>query len=531
MCAEHRARETNRRRAPRDATARRAMGRSVRRARALVTACACAMVMRTMRRTSVTTDGANEGVKATAATARDVCVYSPATAARARDALPRLASTWEGSVSIAVMGGASESAVELASIAGGLEGDATRVVVTVVERLEEYGTDENNPRFPVNYLRNLAREKCVSELGATWVLVHDIDFECFVPDATKFLADVSAVLQPGKRHALVVPAFEVHSEWSRRMNSKRDGILSRRRRVFEPVNDGEAAIAHFGAPRTDDAFPTSFPTSFYAQLVERDMDRPFTRNGIKPLNITFPYSTKERLHNLVRERRLADGFQTQYFDGHRPSNYSRWFENSTEDHYRIAAHRHPWYYEPYVVMRADMAIPFDESFVTYGFNKVEYAHELAAAGFAFFVTKHAHTVHTNVHSTRAMANLRGKDLLRCLNHPAGSKDYRIARIGHSCIPAFLRRMECAYGFNLGHLQFGGDPRASPPEDLLFRLASDDNIVCFGGCVTDQEESPRTPASVTIRGGRFVNVTERSSTRRRKRGHCERFDGNILDLRT
>ena len=461
------------------------------------------------------------------ATARDVCLYSPATRARAREALPRLASTWEGSISIAVMDDASgASAVEMASIAGGVEGDATRVVITVVERLPEYGTDEKKPRFPVNYLRNLAREKCVSELRATWVFVHDIDFECFVPDAAKFLADVESVLRPGERHALVVPAFEVHSEWSRRMNAKRDKIISRRRRASAPVQDDEAAIAPLGATRH--TFPTSFSTSFYETLVERDRDRALTRHSMKPLNITFPFSTKERLYNLVHERRLADGFQTRYFDGHRPSNYSRWFSNATEDHYRIAAHRHPWYYEPYVVMRADMAIPFDESFVTYGFNKVEYAHELSAAGYAFFVTKHAHTVHTNVHSTRAMANLRGEDLSRCFNHPAGSKDYRIARIGHSCIPAFLRRMECAYGFNLRHLEFGGDPRAPPPEDLLFRIASDENIVCFGGCVTDQEESPRTPASVTIRGGRFVRVTERSSTRRRKRGHCERFDGNILE---
>ena len=111
------------------------------------------------------------------ATASDVCLYSPATIERARSALPRLASTWRGTVSVAVLADLRTpvDALDLSALASELEGDSSRVVVTMVEALPEY---EN--RFPVNFLRNLAREKCVAELGATYVLAHDVDFEVFV---------------------------------------------------------------------------------------------------------------------------------------------------------------------------------------------------------------------------------------------------------------------------------------------------------------------------------------------------------------
>ena len=46
----------------------------------------------------------------------DVCVYSPSTTERARAALPRLASTWEGTISVAVLANVSD-AREVVSVA------------------------------------------------------------------------------------------------------------------------------------------------------------------------------------------------------------------------------------------------------------------------------------------------------------------------------------------------------------------------------------------------------------------------------
>ena len=124
----------------------------------------------------------------------DVCVYSPSTTERARAALPRLASTWEGTISVAVLANVSDAreVVSMAKLLGDLEGDRDRVVITVVEDLPEFRA---GARFPVNYLRNVAKAKCVEKLNARYVLVHDVDFEVFttVPKST-FLADVRRVL-------------------------------------------------------------------------------------------------------------------------------------------------------------------------------------------------------------------------------------------------------------------------------------------------------------------------------------------------
>lgn len=462
----------------------------------------------------------------------DVCVYTPSTIERARKALPRLVSTWRGSVSVAALTDLTTptAALELSEMASEGEGDARRVVITMVEALPEY---EN--RFPVNFLRNVAREKCVVELGAKYVLAHDVDFEVFAPNEDAFLNDVRHVLgtRSGEsvRRALVVPAFQLHATWSQRVNAKRDAILSARRlrrrmNSRRDEDEGKSIDAFVDSVATEDDAGRLKSMSVYERLVERDRKRMIDANSTA-INLTLPYSTRDRLETLVHERRLADGFQISYFPiAHAPTNYTAWFDNTTTDvysTYRVASPRHPWYYEPYVVVRADLALPFDESFVQYGFNKISFIHELAAAGFEFHVTKNAHTVHTNTHATRAMANLQGDDLARCRARPAASNDFRIARVGHSCIPAFLRRMECAYGFTLDDLEFYGVPNAPPPEDLLFRLESDENIVCFGGCVTDLEDAPRSPATVTVRGGRFVGVTQGSDVRRRKRGLCERFD--------
>ena len=473
---------------------------------------------------------AHDGTTSASVRAEDVCLFSPASFERLTKTLPRLASTWRGAISIAVVvdiAAEPRRALELAQIARDVEGNRARVVITVVEALGEFNRP-GEPRFPVNMLRNVAREACVERLGANFVLMHDIDFEIF-PDAPSddLLRDIADILQPDHpRRALVVPAFQLHSLFAQRLNAKRDAIINARKSSMRSDADIDAIIDRH-VTEHGSVSSSSHSMALCESFVERDAHKT-SMPARRSLNLTLPYSTKERLKRLVHERRLADGFQLNYFPiAHRPSNYTRWFANESNAPYRVATHKHPYYYEPYLILRADAALQFDESFVTYGFNKISYAHELSAAGFEFYVTKNAWTVHTNVHASRAMENSVGKDLERCQKHPARSNDHRIARIGHSCIPAFIRRLKCAYGFTLNDVEFNGDPSAPPPSDLMFRLASDENIVCFAGCVTDLEDAPRTPSSVIIRGGRFVDVTQGSHARRRKRGLCERFDAHLV----
>ena len=462
---------------------------------------------------------------------RDVCLYSPASMDRLRETLPRIASTWKGGISVAVLvdlGRSAETTVELARMTGEVEGDGNRVVVTAVEALEEY-----EGRFPVNFLRNVAREACVRELNARFVLTHDVDFEVFAPDVEAFLRDVSTTLAPGLKRALIVPAFELRSGWSARVNAKRDAILNARRQRMrggggfdgggggvEDATDIDAVASRVSNETSDSSM------RLYESFVARDGEKIYNVSQLRPLNLTLPYSSRQRLRELVHVRGLANGFQVKYFPlPHAPTNYEKfWTDEDELEPYPFGskARKHPYYYEPYLIVRASMSIPFDESFVTYGFNKISQAHELAAAGFEFSVLRSAWTVHTNTHRTRAMTNLEGEDLAKCFRHPARSNDFRIARIGHSCIPAFIRRMECAYGFTLNDLEFRG---GKPPQDLLFRLESDENIVCFGGCVTDIERAPRTPGRVILRGGRFVGLQEGSEIRQRKRGLCERLEQN------
>ena len=165
-------------------------------------------------------------------------------------------------------------ALDLSAMASELEGDAGRIAITMVEALPEY---EN--RFPVNFLRNLAREKCVAELGAKYVLAHDVDFEVFVaPDEDAFLNDVRNVL--GKRsgekvrRALVVPAFQLHAVWSQRVNAKRDAILNARRvqrqtksRRNEGKDDDESIDAVVDSIATKGDVRRLNPMSLYETLV------------------------------------------------------------------------------------------------------------------------------------------------------------------------------------------------------------------------------------------------------------------------
>ena len=77
----------------------------------------------------------------------------------------------------------------------------------------------------------------------------------------------------------------------------------------------------------------------------------------------------------------------------------------------------------------DELVSFDESFVTYGFNKISFIHELAANGFQLFVSLSSLIVHTNVHQSRGSAS-SAEMVEKCKNTAISGKDYRISRIGN-----------------------------------------------------------------------------------------------------
>ena len=231
------------------------------------------------------------------------------------------------------------------------------------------------------------------------------------------------VLTPGARRALVIPAFELHAVWSRRLNIKRDEILRARLSEKRHAQNGLFQNYYDVDALVQDLDASSSPMRLFEMLVKRDQSSSRVDDvDARALNLTLPYSTKEKLRRLVYERRLASGFQTKYWSvAHGPTNYTAFWEDNSEGTYRVfdraANDRHPWYFEPYVVLRADEAIDFDESFVAYGFNKIAWITELAAIGFEFHSTRNAWVVHTNAHRTRATAASRGQRLSKVSRAP------------------------------------------------------------------------------------------------------------------
>ena len=178
--------------------------------------------------------------------------------------------------------------------------------------------------------------------------------------------------------------------------------------------------------------------------------------------------------------------------------------------------RHPYYYEPWIILRADVDdMPaFDESFVTYGFNKISWIHELAADGYKLFVSLSSWMVHTNIHPNRG-SQTSGEMLQRCKNTANTGKDFRISRIGHSCIPKFLKRIDCAYNFGLERVQWPTSNDSVPERYLVDTMRNESRIACFGGCVTDQEPVPRTPPLAVLQG--YGVASQNASAKNRREG--------------
>ena len=203
-------------------------------------------------------------------------------------------------------------------------------------------------RFPVNALRNLALIGCRTQ-NATYVVLHDVDFEIF-PNAPsrELLKEIEQLLKPNARHGLVLPSFTVDDRYLKRTET------------FRKENN-------------------------------------FSRASLDVLN---SFNRKEKLVELIRDYGIVESFRAKYWPvAHASTNVSKWLSIAEKNKvgeeqkpYPVGANhqgsRHPYYYEPWIILRADIDdMPaFDESFVTYGFNKISWIHELAADGYKLFVS-------------------------------------------------------------------------------------------------------------------------------------------------
>ena len=143
------------------------------------------------------TSGTQQGVFA-----REICLFAPSTLDRLKSVLPRLAQTWSGTMSVAVL--ASEEDVRRE-----IFGTSNREFTT-----RTFNRHRGRPiagvqtRFPVNALRNLALSGCKRTLNATYVVLHDVDFEIFPNAPSKeLLEEIEEVLKPNAKHGLVLPSF------------------------------------------------------------------------------------------------------------------------------------------------------------------------------------------------------------------------------------------------------------------------------------------------------------------------------------
>ena len=409
--------------------------------------------------------------------AREICLFAPSTLDRLKSVVPRLAQTWSGTMSVAVLASEEEVTREIFA-SNNQEFTRERLTVIAVEPLPVYKS-----RFPVNALRNLALIGCRTQ-NATYVVLHDVDFEIF-PNAPsrELLREIEQWLKPNARHGLVLPSFTVDDRYLKRTET------------FRKENN-------------------------------------FSRASLDVLN---SFNRKEKLVELIRDYGIVESFRAKYWPvAHASTNVSKWLSIAEKNKvgeeqkpYPVGANhqgsRHPYYYEPWIILRADIDdMPaFDESFVTYGFNKISWIHELAADGYKLFVSLSSWMVHTNIHPNRG-SQTSSEMLQRCKNTAHTGKDFRISRIGHSCIPQFLKRIDCAYNFGLDRVQWPTSNDSVPELYLQNTMRNESRIACFGGCVTDLEPVPKTPTLTVLQGNGFVAKRVLEKPPRRRRGKCERL---------
>ena len=143
-------------------------------------------------------------------------MFAPSTLDRLKSVLPRLAQTWSGTMSVAVLASEEDVRREIFGTST-REFTRNRLTVIAVDPLPEYET-----RFPVNALRNLALSGCKRTLNATYVVLHDVDFEIFPNAPSKeLLEEIEEVLKPNAKHGLVLTSFTADDRYLRRVETFR----------------------------------------------------------------------------------------------------------------------------------------------------------------------------------------------------------------------------------------------------------------------------------------------------------------------
>ncbi|KAF6033547.1 GYLTL1B [Bugula neritina] len=100
-------------------------------------------------------------------------------------------------------------------------------------------------------------------------------------------------------------------------------------------------------------------------------------------------------YDKVELKKYVDTGQIQIFRydvwpaGHRPTNYSRWFNSSQP--YEVSWEPN---YEPYIVVSRELVPKYDERFFGFGWNKVSHIMEVDAQGFKMVVVPNAFIVHS-----------------------------------------------------------------------------------------------------------------------------------------
>jgi len=211
-------------------------------------------------------------------------------------------------------------------------------------------------------------------------------------------------------------------------------------------------------------------------------------------NVTDPAGIGCKME-LLRHVATGSAYQfhgRQYLLGHGPTDYERWIQARSivrgcvrvlrtiatppltpSPQYKV---QYRFGYEPYVVVRRSELPQFDTTFVGKGMNKVSWCHEIAAAGFEFWVVPDVfvvHRAHKKQSSTCANPVLRkaSSSLPRSLQEDLNS-------IGWSCWNQFDDRVKTAYG---GYTAPGSQLRMDDHPSMRSARA-----LFPHGCVTEHE---------------------------------------------
>ncbi|KAI9184608.1 hypothetical protein H9P43_003663 [Blastocladiella emersonii ATCC 22665] len=239
--------------------------------------------------------------------------------------LQALAATYPGPVSVTLYLDSTDRATTGSVLTSLLELRAADR--NIAERVDLHLVVDPHPR-QLNYWRNVARVFARSEL----VMQVDVDF-ALCTDLRAHVRGNPALLEPvlAGRKVYVVPAFEYVFDHNAEMNETR----------IVPASE--------------------FPT------------------------------TKPDLVRAVRRGELAM-FHASWWPGHGPTLYPSWLNISVATDadraaavYPVPDDKYSVHYEPYVVMRRDLAAWCDERFVGYGANKAACLYEVYLSGVEFAV--------------------------------------------------------------------------------------------------------------------------------------------------